>query len=55
MYTKKISVNFLLVVLTVVLLFTNMVTFVMLLSKNEEWKNAVMEMELYDSNLPGKK
>ena len=53
MYRKKISVNFLLAVLTVVLLFTNMVTLAMLLSKNEEWKNAVME--LYDSNLRGKK
>lgn len=51
MFTEKISVKFLLVVLTVLLLFTNVVTYVMLLSKNEEWKCVVKEMELLDSNL----
>lgn len=55
MYTKKISVKFLFVVLTVLLLFSNVVTYVMLLSKNEEWKSAVKKIELLDSNLKTKK
>lgn len=54
MQTKKIGVKFLLVVLTAVLLFTNVVTLVMLLEKNEEWKSAVAEMDLYEANINAK-
>ena len=42
---KGISVVILIDVLIVVLMFTNAVTYVLLLSKNEEWKSVVTEKE----------
>ena len=42
---NKISAVVLLVFLAVVLIFTNAVTYVLLLSKNEEWKTIVTEKE----------
>lgn len=45
MKKKRISVLVLLVFSAVVLIFTNAVTYMMLLSKNEEWKSVVTERE----------
>lgn len=43
MNQNKISVVVLLVFSAVVLIFTNAVTYVLLFSKNEEWKSVVTE------------
>ena len=45
MRIRKISVRFLLIVSMGILMFTNAVTYVLLLSKNEEWKAVVTEKE----------
>lgn len=42
---KGISVVILIIVLTIVLIFTNAVTYVLLLSKNDEWKSVVTDKE----------
>lgn len=45
MKKKRISILVLLVFSAVVLIFTNAVTYIMLLSKNEEWKSVVTERD----------
>lgn len=40
MKTRRISINFLLIISIITLLLSNVVTYVLLLSKNEEWKDA---------------
>ncbi len=47
MEIKRIRVRFFLIVSVVLLLFTNSVTYVMLLSKNNEWKDALIEKQMY--------
>lgn len=43
MQTKGIGIKALLVVSTVILMFTNAVTYMLLLSKNKEWKSLIVE------------
>ena len=45
MQTKKISVKVLLIISAVVLMFTNVWTYVLLLSKNIEWETALIEKD----------
>lgn len=47
MKRTKFSIKFFLIISMVLLLFTNSVTYVMLLSKNNEWKNALTESQMY--------
>ena len=47
---KKINIKFLLVVSTALLLFTNGATYVMLLYKNNEWKNILTGKQMYDGD-----
>ena len=51
MKKNRIGVVVLLVFSAVVLMFTNAVTYVLLLSKNEEWKSVVTEKENYTFEL----
>lgn len=46
---QKISVKFLLVISIVLLIVTNAVTYVMLLSKNEDWKTALKKSDGLDA------
>lgn len=47
MKRTQFSIKFFLIVSTMLLLFTNSVTYVMLLLKNSEWKNALTEKQMY--------
>ncbi len=50
MQTKKVSVTKLFIVSTLLLIFTNFVTYVLLLNKNEEWKMVLADKSMYSSD-----
>ena len=50
MQTQKKSFYYLLIASTTILIFTNAVTYVLLLFKNEEWKTVLTEKSMYSSD-----